>query len=260
MASASQCPNFLWSELINTSNYLVNISPTRSNLGTIPDQLYYGTTPKVDHLRIFGSLCYLHVPKELRSKLDSKTKPCFFLGYDVQSKAYRVFDPHHQKIHISRDIIFDEDHVGYQHLRLPTSTLPDTILFLVSDYDSAPVSTNPAPSSLNTSSPCFPEPPSSPLQPDTTSNPLEPLEPSIPEPVEPYIQPASNPQIPPRRYPFHDRRPNIKFRDHYIFNTSTLYPNSDISCDPRHFYEAIQHPDWANAIQKEIDSVLENDT
>ena len=39
MASASQCPNYLWSELINTANYLINISPTRSNQGTTPDQL-----------------------------------------------------------------------------------------------------------------------------------------------------------------------------------------------------------------------------
>ena len=49
MASTSSCPNFLWTELINTENYLINISPTRSNHGTTPDHLYYGTVPKVAH-------------------------------------------------------------------------------------------------------------------------------------------------------------------------------------------------------------------
>ena len=93
MGSVSQCPNFLWTEFINTTNYLISISPTQSNLGITHDQLYYGTIPRVDHLRIFGSLCYLYIPKGSRSKLDSKTRKCFFLRYDDQSKAFRIFDP-----------------------------------------------------------------------------------------------------------------------------------------------------------------------
>ena len=82
MAFASQFLGFFSMELIDTATYLINISPTRSNNGNIPDQLYYQTLPGVDHLRIFGSICYLHVPKESRSKLESKTKQCFFLGYN----------------------------------------------------------------------------------------------------------------------------------------------------------------------------------
>jgi hypothetical protein len=91
----------------------INLSPTRANSGIPPDQLYHGITLKVDHIKIFSSLCYLHIPKEHRSKLESKTKSCFFLGYDEQSKAYRAFDPITRKFHISRDIVFDEHKIDY---------------------------------------------------------------------------------------------------------------------------------------------------
>jgi hypothetical protein len=66
-------PTFLWTEAVATANYLVNRSPTRANGGMTPEEKYSGTKPKVNHLRIFGSLAYLHVPKENRKKLDSKT-------------------------------------------------------------------------------------------------------------------------------------------------------------------------------------------
>jgi transposase InsO family protein len=116
MATDSNCPTFLWTEVINTANHLVNLSPTRVNYGLIPDEKFYSKKPRVDHLRIFGSICYLHIPKEKRYKLDSKSIQCFFLGYDKNSKVYRVFEPTSKKIHLSRDIVFDENLVGYQFL------------------------------------------------------------------------------------------------------------------------------------------------
>jgi hypothetical protein len=115
MANASNYPGFLWPEVVNAANHLINLSPTRTNSGIPPNQLYHKAIPRVDHLIIFGSLCYLHVPKEHRSKLESKTKSCFFVGYDEQSKAYRVYELFTQKVHISRDIVFNEQNVGFQY-------------------------------------------------------------------------------------------------------------------------------------------------
>ena len=41
-----------------------------------------GENPEVSHLKIFGCLVYLHVPKEKRSKLDSSGKKGIFVGYN----------------------------------------------------------------------------------------------------------------------------------------------------------------------------------
>jgi hypothetical protein len=112
----AQLPAFLWTEAVFTANYLVNISPTRANSGVTPEQAYSGTIPSIDHLRIFGCLAHLHISKEHRKKMDSKSHKCLFLGYDRESKMYRLYDPEKKKILLNRDVIFDETKVGYQYL------------------------------------------------------------------------------------------------------------------------------------------------
>lgn len=39
-----------------------------------------GVKPKVNHLRIFGCLVYVHVPKEKKKKLESSRKKGTFVG------------------------------------------------------------------------------------------------------------------------------------------------------------------------------------
>ncbi|KAF0902507.1 hypothetical protein E2562_017906 [Oryza meyeriana var. granulata] len=41
-------------------------------------------------------------------KLDDRSKPMIFVGYEPMSKAYRAYDPVARQVHVSRDIIFDE--------------------------------------------------------------------------------------------------------------------------------------------------------
>jgi hypothetical protein len=149
MANANNCLGFLCPEVVNTANHLLNLSPTRANSSILPDQLYYKAIPRVEHLRIFGSLCYLHVLKEQRSKLDSKTKPCFFVGYDEQSKACRVYKPISHIIHISRDIVFKARKVGFQYCQQtfiqqsPIIAFPKENSELSDQADSQPLDSSP---------------------------------------------------------------------------------------------------------------------
>eukprot|EP00253_Pinus_taeda_P028323 PITA_28323 len=39
-----------------------------------------GKKPSLSHLRVFGCDAYVHVPKEKRTKLDSKSEKCIFIG------------------------------------------------------------------------------------------------------------------------------------------------------------------------------------
>jgi hypothetical protein len=43
-------------------------------------------------MHVFGANAYMHVPKQLWFKINSKSKLYKFLGYDLTSKAYRLWD------------------------------------------------------------------------------------------------------------------------------------------------------------------------
>jgi hypothetical protein len=50
----------------------------------------------------------MHVNDECRTKLESKSHKCLFVGYSEESKAYKCYDPQAQKILISKDVRFEE--------------------------------------------------------------------------------------------------------------------------------------------------------
>ncbi|KAF0925857.1 hypothetical protein E2562_018496 [Oryza meyeriana var. granulata] len=41
-------------------------------------------------------------------KLNDRSKPMIFFGYEPGSKAYRAYDLVAQRVHVSHDIVFDE--------------------------------------------------------------------------------------------------------------------------------------------------------
>jgi hypothetical protein len=57
-------------------------------------------------MEIFGSDCYAFVPREMRRKLDEKAVKLKFVGYDEQTKGFRLVDPATMKVTISRDVKF----------------------------------------------------------------------------------------------------------------------------------------------------------
>ena len=116
MLSDCHLPTYLWSEAVSHAQYLINRSPTRANHGTTPEAKYTGKTPNISNLKIFGRVAYVHVPKERRRKLDSKTIQCLFMGFNNETKASRLYDQTRRKIVISRDAVFDETKVGLHHL------------------------------------------------------------------------------------------------------------------------------------------------
>ena len=52
---------------------------------------------------------FLMHTRDERSKLDSKTKQCIYLGSEDDEFGYRLGDPKEKKIVRSRDVIFFED-------------------------------------------------------------------------------------------------------------------------------------------------------
>ncbi|KAL5556508.1 hypothetical protein UlMin_038744 [Ulmus minor] len=102
-------PKTLWAEAVYTAVYLLNRCPTNVVKNKTPVEAWSGRKPSTKHLRVFGCICYTHIPQEKRSKLDEKTEKGIFLGYSTQSKGYRVYRLRKNKLIISRDVKFDED-------------------------------------------------------------------------------------------------------------------------------------------------------
>ena len=73
-----------------------------------PFEAWNGNKPNVKNLRIFGSICFSHFPKDERKKLDVKAKKGIFFGYGTEVKGYRLFDISLRKPYYSRDVIFNE--------------------------------------------------------------------------------------------------------------------------------------------------------
>ena len=109
----AKLPKEFWAEAISTAVYLKNRSPTKA-LKLTPYEAWHGTKPKVNHLRVFGSDAYAHIPKDERSKFDSKTRKCIMVGSKTVTKGYRLFDMTRQKIVHSRDVHFYENVKNYQ--------------------------------------------------------------------------------------------------------------------------------------------------
>lgn len=101
----ARLPNTLWAEAVRTANFLQNCLPCRA-VDSTPYELWHREKPKVNHLQIFGSKGYVFIPSEKRRKLDRKSRPMTFVGYDEHSKGYRMVDIKTMEIQVSRDVRF----------------------------------------------------------------------------------------------------------------------------------------------------------
>ncbi|KAB2610770.1 hypothetical protein D8674_018802 [Pyrus ussuriensis x Pyrus communis] len=102
-------PYNFWGEAVTTAVYILNQCPTRSLHEVTPFEAFSGRKPGVKHLRVFGSICYYHVPSQLRHKLKESATKGIFIGYGKCEKGYRVYDLHSKKVILSRSVIFDEN-------------------------------------------------------------------------------------------------------------------------------------------------------
>ena len=59
-------------------------------------------------MKVFGCDAYVHVPKEKRTKLDSKFEKCIFIGYKDGLKGYKIWNPVTRKVVYNRDVVFRE--------------------------------------------------------------------------------------------------------------------------------------------------------
>jgi len=101
-------PLQFWAYVIDIVVYLINIGPSSSLDGGIPEEAWTGKKVNYSFLKTFGCEAFVHINKENRTKLEEKSKKCTFIGYGVNDFGYRFYDYEKHKIIRSRDVIFNE--------------------------------------------------------------------------------------------------------------------------------------------------------
>ncbi|CAN1291668.1 Retrovirus-related Pol polyprotein from transposon RE2, partial [Linum perenne] len=245
-------PHIFWSFAFATAVYLINRMPSSALRGTIPFQTLFNISPNFHKLRIFGCLCYPWLRPYSSSKIDPRSRPCLFLGYSHQQSAYKCLDPVTKRIFLSRHVVFVEDkfpgfitnmHAGPNILEtLIHATTPSIALLpksVVPTSDANP----PAPTlALDTSS-------SNPA--DVTSLRRD------PSPMA--SQPAGLQEALPlaRQHSMVTRARNNIFKPKKLFIAQAqLSP----PLEPTSLKEALQFPEWVNALNTEYQALVNNGT
>jgi hypothetical protein len=109
MLKAKGLRGWFWGEAVNTVVYILNRCPTKSVTGMTPFEAWYGKKPAVHHLKTFSCVVYVKNMAPHLHKLDDYGRKMIFVGYERGTKAYRAYDPVGRRVHITRDVVFDED-------------------------------------------------------------------------------------------------------------------------------------------------------
>ena len=108
MLGEFKTPERFWSEAVNTACHAINRVYLHRLLKKTSYELLTGNKPNVSYFRVFGSKCYILVKKGRNSKFAPKAVEGFLLGYDSNTKAYRVFNKSSGLVEVSSDVVFDE--------------------------------------------------------------------------------------------------------------------------------------------------------
>lgn len=118
-------PKCMWAEAFASANFIRNRSPSAADDTKTPYELFFGKLPDVSGMRVWGCDAFVHVPKQLRKKLDPTSVKGVFVGYEANSKAYRVLVA--GRIVVSRDVQFAEKSALMKHVDAGVDPVPPLV-------------------------------------------------------------------------------------------------------------------------------------
>ncbi|CAL8167744.1 unnamed protein product [Prunus armeniaca] len=95
-------PKRFWMDVVTYAVYLLN---------RLPSQVLDFQTP----MQVFGCVVYVHLHQNQSSKLDPCALRCVFLGFSPHQKGYRCYHPTTQRLYVSMDVTFVEDQMFFSN-------------------------------------------------------------------------------------------------------------------------------------------------
>ncbi|GJW92223.1 putative ribonuclease H-like domain-containing protein [Tanacetum coccineum] len=92
MLADSKLPTTFWAEAVNTSCYVQNRVLVIKPHNKTPYELFHGRTPSLSFMRPFRCPVTILNTLDPLGKFNGKANEGFFVGYSVNSKAFRVFN------------------------------------------------------------------------------------------------------------------------------------------------------------------------
>ncbi|GJV59908.1 putative ribonuclease H-like domain-containing protein [Tanacetum coccineum] len=105
MLADSKLPTTFWAEVVNTACYVQNRVLVIKPYNKTPYELFLGRKPALSFMRPFGCPVTILNTLDHLGKFDEKSDDGFFIGYSINSKAFRVFNTRtrfvEEKLHIN---------------------------------------------------------------------------------------------------------------------------------------------------------------
>jgi hypothetical protein len=92
MLKAKGSLGMFWAEAIGVAIYMVNRSPTKGVEGKTLYEVWHGRKPVVHHLCTFGCIAYVKDTSPSLKKLDDRSHPMIFVGYEQGTKGYCFYE------------------------------------------------------------------------------------------------------------------------------------------------------------------------
>ncbi|GJY75180.1 putative ribonuclease H-like domain-containing protein, partial [Tanacetum coccineum] len=109
MLADSKLPTTFWAEAVNTACYVQNRVLVIKPHNKTPYELFHGRTPSLSFMRPFGCPVTILNTLDHLGKFDGKADEGFFVGYSVNSKAFRVFNSRTRIVEETLHITFLEN-------------------------------------------------------------------------------------------------------------------------------------------------------
>ncbi|GJT68846.1 ribonuclease H-like domain-containing protein [Tanacetum coccineum] len=109
MLAYSKLPTIFWAEAVNSACYVQNRVLVVKPHNKTTYELFRGRTPSLSFMRPFG--CHVTILNTLDhlGKFDGKSDDGFFVGYSLNSKAFRVYNIRTRKVEENLHVRFLED-------------------------------------------------------------------------------------------------------------------------------------------------------